>query len=591
MVRFVFALALVMLTSLACGVGEATPTPQSLEMRSRPAVTPAPRQVSTPTAFQVRALSVDEYSKVCGELMDSEPFLITSTDPKAYRAWLDSWLTLKAPTELSEFHTARTAFLQYLVTADGEARGPSAQFQHAYDAMLESMVSLPVSLREPLSATGCVSSVEDFSSIARDLDTKARLDERETSKGPLSIDEYAEWCADIVRMIPMFDDRAAIGRYLRTEWGKLTPPLDISGFHEALLEWYDEFERTGTLDAETPIGQRVAAELRQMDYGHFERLYYRTGCVGQRFVFTAGRAEDSHPPEPPDHTPTPQRTRRPFDPTKAPTLETRPVDPEPQSTNPAPAGPTTTPIPTTRSPDNEHEVIIEGVGITLGRAVLWPDERVTLFYAGRDISGDLDEAVVIDSAEITSSDGKSWPSDGHGMAFNRPPLALGWLTFPVRGAALGEFEVIVHSVQVGDGRLTGSWPLPPLPGLGARSDLVQPVVIESGICVSDGPIAIGFHIKACAIEHVDPDTVRQRPLTPVAPRLTPPPGLRPTPTSTPLGRPTPTRPPAKPLEMTDTLVFILCTPWHFHVYVKIDKVGTVKLGSRAPTTAARCVLP
>ena len=308
MVRFIFALALVMLTSLACGVGEATPTPQSLEMRSRPAVTPAPRQVSTPTAFQVRALSVDEYSKVCGELMDSEPFLIMSTDPKAYRAWLDSWLdswlTLKEPTELSEFHTARTAFLQYLVTADGEARGPSSTFQRAYDAMLESMVSLPVSLREPLSATGCVSSMEIFSSIARDLDVKARLAERETSEEPLSIDEYAEWCADIVRTIPMFDDRAAIGRYLRTEWGKLTAPLEIASFHVALLEWYDEFERTGTLDAETPIGQRVSAELRQMDYSHFARLYYGTGCVGQRSVFTAGRSEDSHPPPPPPHTPT-----------------------------------------------------------------------------------------------------------------------------------------------------------------------------------------------------------------------------------------------------------------------------------------------
>ena len=284
-------------------------------------------------------------------------------------------------------------------------------------------------------------------------------------------------------------------------------------------------------------------------------------------------------------------SRLPVDSTETPAGEVKSLDPESPNASSAPAGPTETPIPTGRSPDNEHEVVIRNVGITLGRAVLWPDERLTLFYAGRDISGDLDEAVVIYSTAITSSDGKSWQSDGHGMAFNRPPLALGWLTFPVRGAALGEFEVIVHSVQVGDGRLTGSWPLPPLPGLGGRSDLVRSVVIESGICVIGGRAAIGFHIKACPIEHVDPDTVRQRPLTPVAPRLTPPPGLRPTPTSTPLGRPTPTRPPAKPLEMTDTLVFILCTPWHFHVYVKIDKVGTVKLGSRAPTTAARCVLP
>lgn len=309
MVRFIFALALVMLTSLACGVGEATPTPQSLERRAPPVVTPLPHQVPTPTpVFQARALSVDEYSKVCGELMDSEPILIMmSTNPKAYREWLDSWLTLRAPPELSDFHNARTAFYQYFVTADGEARGPSAPFQRAYDAMLESMVGLPVSLREPLSATGCVSSVGVFSSAARDLDTRARLAERGTSQEPLSIDEYAQWCADIVRTIPMLDDRATVARYLLTEWAKLTPPPDIAGFHKALLEWYAEFERTGTLDAETPIGQRVSAELRQMDYGHFESLYYRTGCVGQRSMFTAGRSEDSHPSPPPPPTPTPQR--------------------------------------------------------------------------------------------------------------------------------------------------------------------------------------------------------------------------------------------------------------------------------------------
>ena len=301
MVRLIFALAVIMLTSLACGGESLTPT----ENRSKAAPARPP-------------VTVDEYSKACGELMDSEPLLIMLTNPKAYREWLDSWLPLRAPPELSDFHNARTAFFQYFVTADGEARGPSAPFQRAYDAVLESMVSLPVSLREPLSATGCVSSVGVFSRIVRDLDAKARLAERETSQEPLSIDEYAQWCADIVRTIPMRDDRATVARYLLTEWAKLTPPPDIAAFHKALLEWYAEFERTGTWDAETPIGQRVSAELRQMDYGHFESLYYRTGCVGQRFPFTAGRSEDSHPSPPPPHTPTPQRTRRPFNP-KTPT--------------------------------------------------------------------------------------------------------------------------------------------------------------------------------------------------------------------------------------------------------------------------------
>ena len=61
----------------------------------------------------------------------------------------------------------------------------------------------------------------------------------------------------------------------------------------------------------------------------------------------------------------------------------------------------------------EHEVIVGGVGITLGRAVLYPNERVTLFYIARDTAEELDGAIMADSAEITSSDGRLWLADGH----------------------------------------------------------------------------------------------------------------------------------------------------------------------------------
>ena len=76
---------------------------------------------------------------------------------------------------------------------------------------------------------------------------------------------------------------------------------------------------------------------------------------------------------------------------------------------------TTTTFETTVTDSNpsslEHEVIVGGVGITLGRAVLNPDERVTLFYVGRDTAGELGRAMMIDSAEITRSDGRSWLAD------------------------------------------------------------------------------------------------------------------------------------------------------------------------------------
>ena len=240
----------------------------------------------------------------------------------------------------------------------------------------------------------------------------------------------------------------------------------------------------------------------------------------------------------------------------------------------------------------EHEVIVGGVGITLGRAVLNPDERVTLFYVARDTAGELGGAVMIDNAEMESSDGRSWLADGRGVILDRPPLTLGWLTFPVSHAAPGSFKVTVNSVQADSSHVRGAWQLPRLPGLESRSNVLEPIVIDSDLCVSSGSVAFGFHHRACAQEFVDPHSLRQRDSTTEPPAVTPRPTPTPTHTST---QPTPTRPAqvTKPLAVEDTLLvlFALCTPWHFQVGVGLDDTGTPGRGSKAPSTASRCVLP
>ena len=113
------------------------------------------------------------------------------------------------------------------------------------------------------------------------------------------------------------------------------------------------------------------------------------------------------------------------------------------------------------SPDGE--VVDASIGITLGRAVVQPSGRVTLFYVARDTTREVDGAIMIDSAEIAGSDGHSWPTDGHGAVLDRPPLTLGWLTFPVSDAAPGGFRVTANSVQANALRETGTWHLPRLP--------------------------------------------------------------------------------------------------------------------------------
>ena len=251
-----------------------------------------------------------------------------------------------------------------------------------------------------------------------------------------------------------------------------------------------------------------------------------------------------------------------------------------------------TTVTTSNSSSLEHEVIVGGVGITLGRAVLHPNERVTLFYVARDTSEELDGAVMIDNAEMESSDGRSWLADGHGVVLDRPPLTLGWLTFPVSDAAPGSFKVTVNSVQADGGHVRETWQLPRLPGLEARSDVLEPLAIDSDLCVSSGSVAFGFHHRACAQEFVDPHSLRQRDSTPETTGVTPRPTPTPPHTST---QPTPIRPPqvTKPLAVEDTLrlLFSLCTPWHFQFAVGLDDRGTPGMGSETPSTASRCVLP
>ena len=249
-------------------------------------------------------------------------------------------------------------------------------------------------------------------------------------------------------------------------------------------------------------------------------------------------------------------------------------------------------VTTSSSSSLEHEVVVGSVGITLGRAVLHPNERVTLFYVARNTAEELDGGVMIDNAEVESSDGRSWLADGHGVVLERPPLTLGWLTFPVSDAAPGSFKVTVNSVQADGNHVRGAWQLPKLPGLEARSDVLKPIVIDSDLCVSSGRVAFGFHDRACAQEFVDPQSLRQSGGTPETTGVTPRPTPTPTHTST---QPTPIRPPqvTKPLAVEDTLrlLFALCTPWHFQVAVGLDGTGTPGRGSKSPSTASRCVLP
>ena len=250
--------------------------------------------------------------------------------------------------------------------------------------------------------------------------------------------------------------------------------------------------------------------------------------------------------------------------------------------------PAETVVPNNSSPDGGGYA--GEVDVVLGRAVLQPNGRVTVFYVARNSDEEFEGPILIDGAEMETSGGGSRLAEGYGTLLNWAPLTLGWLTFLVADAAPGSFKVSVNSVQVDGGHLTGSWQLAQLSGFEARRDVSEPIVIDSGLCVSAGSVAIGFHEHACATEFVDPHSLREKEdnsvSTPVTPRPTPTPrqiSTRPPATST---------PPDTTLHGGDiSLTFDLCTPWYFLVQVGIDRSSTPIVGSTGPSTSIRCVLP
>ena len=258
------------------------------------------------------------------------------------------------------------------------------------------------------------------------------------------------------------------------------------------------------------------------------------------------------------------------------------------TSSPTAHGPAETVVSNSSSPDSGGQA--GDVDVVLGRAVLQPDGRVTVFYVGRNSDEEFDGPILIDGAEIETSGGGSWLAEAYGTLLHRPPLTLGWLTFPVADATPGSFKVSVTSVQVDASHLTGSWQLAQLSGFEARRDVSEPIVVDSGLCGSTGSVAIGFHKHACATEFVDPHSLRQKEDNSVSTPVTP----RPTPTP----RQISTRPPSTVTPQYTTshgggisLIFDLCTPWHFLVQVGIDQSSTPIVGSTGPSTSIRCVLP
>ncbi len=294
MLRLIYPLLLLFLIAHMACAGEPTPTPRLTDRWFPPTLTPipptpisrstirptnpyprpnpsyVPQQPPTPTSvFYGRALSVDEYPAACGSMMGYE---IAAPGDK-----VELWGSITPPVEYRDFHNAEMVHYQYLLSPDGSNEDSLPTSHAAFELKNEAVGAMTTELQNALVATGCISRSE-ISDITRTLEAKARMAERDVREEPLSIDEYAQQCRDILLTVPYFDTRQAVETYLLTEWGKVTPPPEVSGFHAAVIAWWKERLRTGVIDFESPQALAMYDEGNRMDAEAFDRLAL-AGCI------------------------------------------------------------------------------------------------------------------------------------------------------------------------------------------------------------------------------------------------------------------------------------------------------------------------
>ena len=202
---------------------EATPAPTA-----PPPAPTLPRPTSTPTAMP--GLTLAEYAAACADLVAREGEM-------KFDEWVVELAALRPPPEVAAFHEATSA--QFTGQSNG---GPNAETQAAYDRRTEILVELPAELLDPLFEAGCLREVEIV--VAQNiLAAKARVAARGPQVVPVTVEDYAQRCADITRTVPIMGGWDAFTKHIIDHWRELIPPAGFEDYHAALLAVYLEMEQ------------------------------------------------------------------------------------------------------------------------------------------------------------------------------------------------------------------------------------------------------------------------------------------------------------------------------------------------------------
>ena len=190
----------------------------------------------------------------------------------------DEWAVeldaLRPPPEVAAFHEATSA--QFTGQLNG---GPNAETQAAYERRTEILVELPAELLDPLFEAGCLREVEIVVAQNR-LAAKARVAARGPQVAPVTLEDYAQRCADITRTVPIMAPWESVTKHLIDSWRGLIPPAGFEDYHAALLAVYLEMEQIRGVDLTSETMTKAVTETTKLG-NEAVGILTLAGCIGR----------------------------------------------------------------------------------------------------------------------------------------------------------------------------------------------------------------------------------------------------------------------------------------------------------------------
>lgn len=187
--------------------------------------------------------------------------------------WVESLRALEPPPELQEFNDARVG--KY--AGQLRAEGPNIYTQAAFDAEIQIVADMPAELRQVLVDEGCLRESAVAYGRVR-LEAKARMAARGDAQHATTVEEYAQWCADVQLTAPRMSSFETSVTHSIDGLLAMTPPPGVEGYHDASLRLLLEWREKGEPVTESPHLQTLIEETEKLGPVFIDTLR-RTGCI------------------------------------------------------------------------------------------------------------------------------------------------------------------------------------------------------------------------------------------------------------------------------------------------------------------------